>query len=71
MYRLPHYDDSYRLRETAGVHLQMFCWHFHLLRGLCKLHPDGFVIEADAVTEVIERVNARINGLNSQEVQHV
>lgn len=71
MYRLPHYDNSYGLCETAGVHLQLFCWHFPLLLGLCKLRPDGFVIEADAVTEVIEGINARINGLNSQEEQHV
>lgn len=71
MYRLPRFANSYGLRETAGVHLQLFCWHFPLLSGLCKLRPDGFVIEAEAVTEVIERVNARINGLNSQEVQHV
>lgn len=67
MYRLPHCDDAYRLRETAGAHLQMFCWSFRLLMGLCKLRPDGFVIEAEAVTKVIKRINARIDELNSQE----
>lgn len=67
MPRLYCYDGAYSLRETAGAYLQMFCWNFPLLMGLCKLCPDGFVIEADAVTEVIERINARINGLNSQE----
>ena len=70
IYRFPRFDNSYGLRETAGVHLQLFCWRFPLLSGLCKLRPDGFVIEAEAVTEVIERISTRINGLNSQEKAH-
>lgn len=71
MPRLHCYDGAYSLRETAGVHLQMFCWHSPLLSGLCKLRPDGFVIEAKAITEVIACINTRIARLNSQEVQHV
>lgn len=71
MPRLHYYDGVYRLDETAGVYLWVFCREHPLLRGLCKLRPDGFVVEADAITNVAKSINAHISRLSRQEVQHV
>lgn len=71
MPRLHYYDGVYKLDETAGVYLWVFCREHPLLRGLCKLRSEGYVVEADAITNVAKGINARINGLNSQEEQHV
>ncbi|WP_418432744.1 DUF3310 domain-containing protein [Alistipes finegoldii] len=71
MPRLHYYDGVYKLDETAGVYLWVFCREHPLLRGLCKLRPDGFVVEADVITNVAKSINARISRLSSQEVPHV
>lgn len=71
MPRLHYYDGVYKLDETAGVYLWVFCREHPLLRGLCKLRPDGFVVEADVIANVAKSINARISRLSSQEEQHV
>lgn len=71
MPRLHCYDGVYRMGETAGVHLWVFCQEHPLLRGLCKLRSEGYVVEADAITNVAKGINARISRLSSQEVPHV
>lgn len=71
MPRLHHYDGAYRLNETAGAYLWVFCQKNPLLRSMCRLRAEGFVVEADAITTVAKGINARISRLNSQEVPHV
>lgn len=71
MLRLHYCDGAYRLSDTAGVHLWLFCQEYPLLRGLCKRRPEGFVVEADAITNAAKCINARIHGLNGQEAPHV